>query len=398
VGLNLIRAYKFRFYPNKKQKTILDLTLQLCCRLYNAALEQRQYAHKSGRPINYRTQQNQLPELKDGIPNYAQIHSQVLQDVLRRVDRAFTNFFDRVERRRKGETIKAGYPRFKPVWRYNSITYPQARKYGIIDGHVVLPKIGKLRVFMYRDPIGEIKTITVKRDSVGDWYIIITVELPDTRRKSPSSAIGVDVGLIKLIQGSNGEFIEAPKFYQKSEEELKQAQRQLSRKAMGSKNREKARFKVAKIHRKIQRQRDYFLHKVSKEIVKRADLIVFEDLDIQNMMANHKLSKSISDASWGKLYQYACYKASSAGKSAVRVDPRGTTCDCACGNTVKLSLSDRVFHCPKCGLTIDRDLHGSFGTLRKVGWEAAELTPVEMRPLLATKPASPVKEAGSPRH
>lgn len=129
----------------------------------------------------------------------------------------------------------------------------------------------------------------------------------------------------------------------------------------------------------------------------RADLLVFEDLPITNMVKNHSLSKSIYDASWGKLYQYASYKASSAGKSAVRVDPKGTTCDCACGNIVKLSLSDRVFHCPKCGLTIDRDLHGSFGTLRKVGWEAAELTPVEMRPLLVDRPASLIKEAGSPR-
>jgi IS605 OrfB family transposase len=131
--------------------------------------------------------------------------------------------------------------------------------------------------------------------------------------------------------------------------------------------------------------------------VSRADLLVFEDLPIANMVKNHSLSKSIRDASWGKLYQYASYKASSAGKSAVIVDPKGTTCDCACGDIVELSLSDRVFHCPKCGLSIDRDLHGSFGMLRKVGWEAAELTPVEMRPLLGEKPASPVEEAGSPR-
>ncbi|HEV2226125.1 MAG TPA: transposase [Nitrososphaerales archaeon] len=393
----MIRAYKYRFYPSKEQKAKLDLTLQLCCRLYNAALEQRQHAYKSGRPINYGTQQNQLPELKEGIPEYFQVQSQVLQNVLRRVDRAFTNFFGRVERRRKGAHIAAGYPRFKPSRRYNSITYPQTQKYKIIGGQVTLPKVGKLRVFMHRDPVGEIKTMTVKRDSVGDWYIIFTMELPDVPQKTPSSAIGIDVGLIKLVQASNGEFVEGRQFYYESEEALKRAQRQLSRKTKGSKNREKARIKVAKIHRKIQRRRDYFLHKVSKELVSRADLLVFEDLPINNMVKNPTLSKSIYDASWGKLYQYASYKASSAGRSAVRVDSKGTTRDCACGNTVKLSLSDRVFQCPKCGLTIDRDLHGSFGALRKVGWEAAELTPVEMRPLLAGKPASLVKEAGSLR-
>lgn len=332
------------------------------------------------------------------MPEYRNVHSQVLQDVLRRVDRAFSAFFDRIELGRRQSHVKAGYPRFKPTWRYNSITYPQAQKHGIIDGHVVLPKLGKLRVFMHREPVGEIKTMTVKRDRVGDWYLILVVELPDTPRRIPKSALGIDVGLVKLVQASNGEFVEPQRLYTKSEGKLKLAQRQLSRKAPNSRNREKARIKVAKIYRKIQRQRDDFLHKVSKELVSRADLLVFEDIPIANMTQNHLLAKSIYDASWGKLYQYASYKASRAGKSVVRVDPRGTTSDCACGAKVKLSLSERVFHCPKCGLTIDRDLHGSFGTLRKVGWETAELMPVEMRPLLVAKPASHVIEAGSPRH
>jgi putative transposase len=332
------------------------------------------------------------------MPEYRVVHSQVLQDVLRRVDRAFANFFERVERRKRGDQLKVGYPRFKPAWRYNSITFPQVQRYGIVDGHVILPKIGMLRVFMHRDPVGEIKTMIVKRDRVGDWYVILTAELPDIPQRKPESAIGIDLGLIKLVQVSSGEFVEAQKFYQKSEEKLNRAQRRLSRKAKSSWNRAKARVKVAKIHRKTRRQREYFLHKVSKELVSRADLLVFEDLAISNMVKNRSLAKSIYDASWGKLYRYASYKASSAGKSAVRVDPKGTTCDCTCGNTVKLSLSERVFDCPKCGLTIDRDLHGSFGTLRKVGWEAAELTPVEMRPLLVAKPASHVVEAGSRRH
>jgi len=333
--------------------------------------------------------------LKKGFPEYYQVHSQVLQDVLRRVDRAFANFFDRVGRRKKGQRLKVGYPRFKPSWRYDSITYPQAQNLNIIDGHIILPKIGKPRVFMHRDLIGEIKTATVKRDAAGDWHIILTCESPDIQQHVPQSAIGVDVGLLKLVQASNGEFVKAQKFYQKSEDGMKLAQRRLARKAKGSKNRVKEKLRLAKIHRKIRRQRDDFLHKVSKELVSRADLLVFEDLTISNMVKNHKLAKSIYDSSRGKLYEYAFYKASSAGKSAVRVDPRGTTCNCGCGNKVKLSLGDRVFHCPKCGLTIDRDFHASFSILRKVGWETAELTPVEMRPLLA-EPAGRVVEAGSP--
>src|SRR5712692_2822363 len=395
--MRLIRSDVYRFYPNRKQNAVLEETLRLCCTLYNAALEQRRFAYKSSQPVDYRIQQNQLPELKRGMPEYRIVHSQVLQDVLRRVDRAFANFFERVERRRRGDHLKVGYPRFKPAWRYNSITFPQVQRYGIVDGHVILPKIGILRVFMHRDPVGEIKTMIVKRDRVGDWYVILTAELPDIPRRKPKSAIGIDLGLIKLVQTSSGEFVEAQKFYQKSEAKLNRAQRRLSSKAKGSRNRAKARVKVAKILRKTQRQREYFLHKVSKELVSRADLLVFEDLAISNMVKNHSLAKSIYDASWGKLFRYASYKASSAGKSAIRVDPRGTTSNCVCGSKVKLSLSERSFHCAKCGLTIDRDLHGSFGALRKVGWEAAELTPVEMRPLLAAIPASHIEEAGSPR-
>jgi putative transposase len=394
---HLIRSYKYRFYPSKNQKLCLEETLLLCRQLYNAAVEQRRYSWKAGYGINYRTQQNQLPELKRSMPEFRTVYSQVLQDALRRVDRTFASFFDRVERRHRGERIKVGYPRFKPASRYNSITYPQAQTFKIIRGHVILPKIGKLRVFMHRNPLGQIKTMTVKRDRVGDWYIVLTVEISEIPQKEPQTAMGVDLGLVKLIQASNGEFVEAPKFLRKSRKKLRQAQKQLSRKAKGSRNRDEARIKIARIHRKIQRQREDLLHKVSRKLVKRADLLVFEDLPIAGMVKNRYLAKSIHDASWGKLYQYASYKASSAGKNVVRVDPRGTTCDCACGEKVKLSLSDRVFRCPKCRLTIDRDLHGAFGTLRKVGWEAAELTPVEMRPLLVTKPASLVAEAGSPR-
>jgi putative transposase len=257
------------------------------------------------------------------MPEYQKVHSQVLQDVLRRVDRGFANFFERLERRKMGAFTKAGYPRFKPAWRYSSITYPQAQNYKIIDGHVVLPKIGELRVFMHRNPIGEIKTMTVKRDRVGDWYIMLTAELPDVPRKTPQLAIGIDVGLIKLVQASSGEFVEVQQFYKKSETKLKRAHASLSRKAKGSKNWTKARIKVAKAHRKIQRQRDDFLHKVSKELVSRADLLVFENLRIQPMMSNHRLSKAIDNASWGRLFRHVSYKASSAGKTATRVDPKG---------------------------------------------------------------------------
>lgn len=297
--MNLIRAYKFRFYPSNNQRALLDETMRLCCLLYNAALEQRRYAYEGGHPTNYREQQDQLPAVKQCVIEFKMVHSQVLQDVLRRVDRAFEGFFERVRHWKMGNRVKAGYPRFKPTNRYNSITYPQAQKYKIIEGHVVLPKIGKLRVFMHRAVDGEIKSMLVKRDHVGDWYIILNSVLPDSPRTPPHSALGIDVGLRKLVQASNGEFVQTMNPYRHNEERLRCAQRQLSHKIKGSRNREKARIKVAKIHRKIQRQREYLLHKISKELVARADLLVFEDLPIANMVKNGSLSKSIYDASWG---------------------------------------------------------------------------------------------------
>jgi putative transposase len=319
----MIRAYAFRFYPSSQQRRKLEQTLELCRTLYNTALEQRRYARNTGQRISCHIQQSELPELKEAVKEFNQVYSQVLQNVLRRVDIAFKSFFDRCERKKKGERIKAGYPRFKPVWRYNSFTYPQDGFKIFPDGHILLTKIGELRVFMHRKVPGQIKTLTVKRDRVGDWFVIITTILADTVPKQPMSALGVDVGLKNLVALSSGEHIDPPKFFRKSELKLRFAQKALSRKSLGSSNRAKARIKLAKIHRKIIRQRDDFLHKLSKTLVDKTDLIIFENLRISDMTKNQKLAKSIHDASWGKLIRYASYKASSAGKRIELIDPRG---------------------------------------------------------------------------
>ena len=335
--------------------------------------------------------------MKKAFPQYRKIHSQVLQDVLRRLDKAFDNFFGRVKRKHQGERLKAGYPRFKPAWRYNSLTYPQSGFEILSNGHVKLSKIGKLRVFMHRKISGTIKTLTIKRDRVGDWFAIITAEFPDPKPKGEiKTALSADVGLKNLVTLSLGEYVEPPKFFRKSEKRLTHMQRELSAKKLGSKNRAKARVKIAKVHRRIERQRSDFLHKLSKTLVDRADLLIFEDLQIQNMMKNHYLSKSINDASWGRLIQFSSYKALSAGKRVELIDPRGTTQRCSrCHAVAKKSLSERVHRCPNCGLVLDRDLNSTFNMLEQVGRGTSKSTPVEMRPLLVEIPASRVKEAGS---
>ncbi len=220
------------------------------------------------------------------------------------------------------------------------------------------------------------------------------------RQDGPVRPIGIDLGLKSIITTSDGLQIEPQQHLRKSEKKLKRVQKQLSRKKKGSGKRIKAKKKVAKIHRKIERQRDDFSHKVSDGLVKNHDLIAFEDLNIAGMVKNHHLAKSIEDAGWNKVIQYTAYKAESAGTSVVLVDPRHTSQTCSgCGNIKHgLKLSDRIYHCNVCGLTIDRDVNAAINVLNagliKVGRGTPEYTPVEIGALPAM--ATPVDETGSP--
>jgi putative transposase len=258
--------------------------------------------------------------------------------------------------------------------------------------------MAELRVFMHRKILGKVKTLTIKRDRVGDWFVIITTEVLDAEsRPSLKSVTTVDVGLNNLVTLNTGEYVEPPQFYRKSEESLIKVQKQMSRKKLGSKNRIKGRMRLAMVHRKIERQRNDFTHKLSKKLVDKADLLIFEKLQIPNMIRNHHLAKSILDASWSTLIQYSSYKASNAGKSVIRINPGGTTQRCSgCRSVVKKSLSVRVHECPICGLVLDRDLNTTFNMLEQIGRGTPEYTPVEMRPLLIEVSASRVGEAGSP--
>ena len=404
-----MKVYKFRLYPSAEQEKILIRQLSLCRELYNAFLQQRIYAHKEGKRINYNYQQDQIPELKGGIIDYKNVHSQVLQDVARRMDVAYQNFFRRIMEKKSGKQQKAGFPRFKSRNRYNSITYPQSGFRILDNGHVWLSKIGEIRMFMHRPITGTVRTLSVKRDNVGDWFITVTTDqntdnVPDAQygEHHPHdfvNPIGIDLGLKALITTSDSDWIDSPRFLRKSEKKLKRAQRDLSRKVKGSGKREKAGKMVAKIDRKIQRQRNDHAHKVSVDLITGHDLIVFEDLNIEGMKQNHHLAKSIADASWNKLIQYTTYKAESAGREVVLADPRGTSKTCSrCGwKKESLKLSERTFSCDSCGLIIDRDINAAINIrnrgLIKVGRGTPEFTPVEIGALPAM--AIPVVEPGS---
>ena len=168
-----MRTFRFRIYPSKRQIDMLDSTLNLSRELYNAMLQQRIYAYRSGRRVNYNSQQDEIPAIKERFPEYRSIHSLVVQDIARRLDKTYDNFFRRVREKRQGKKSSAGFPRFKSRDRYNSITYTQSGFMMLDNGHVWLSRIGEVRMFMHRSVTGKIKTISIKRDSVGDWFITI---------------------------------------------------------------------------------------------------------------------------------------------------------------------------------------------------------------------------------
>jgi putative transposase len=315
------KACTFRIYPSKNQEVKLNKTLITCRHLYNDSLAERKREAELNKLkrdfqvfpwgklewIDYYSQKRELTATKTDIQK--EVHSQVLQDVIKRVDRSFQNFFNGY-----------GYPRFQGRGRYNTFTYPQSG-FEINGMDLSLSKIGNVRIFQHREIEGRIKTCTIKKDA-NQWYAIFTVDIEENTQKVPiKTKTGVDVGLESLLTLSNGEKIEPQKFYRKSEDSLAWEQRKLSRKKKGSANRKKQIIKVAKVHRKIRNQRKDSNHKISRGLVKTFDYIIFEDLQIKNMVQNHHLAKSILDAGWGQIIRFTAYKAEYAGKTIELVDP-----------------------------------------------------------------------------
>ncbi len=283
-----MRSYKYRLYPNKAQERIFLSTLETCRRLYNNALAERWYAWKDERRcITYREQQDALPGNKDEYQQ--QVHSQVLQDVLRRLRKAFDAFFRRV---RNGET--PGYPRFKGKGRYDSLTYPQSGfSLSEDERHITLSKIGPVRIKLHRPLEGRVKTCTVKRD-VNQWYVVFSCEVESSARPHNGPAVGVDVGLEKFATLSDGTVIENPRFLRESEQKIKKRQRRVSRRKKGSNRRKKAKKELAKAHRKVRNQRTDFAHKLSSQLADDHSTITFEKLNILlNRHLSHRLSSFI---------------------------------------------------------------------------------------------------------
>jgi len=393
--MSSLKAYKYRLYPNKEQARKLQWTLDRARELYNAALQERRDAWQMCKvSISYTQQAAQLPEIKEIRPEYHDIHSQVLQDVLRRVKKAYDNFFRRVK---AGKT--PGYPRFQGSGRYDSFTFPQSGFSLTKDNRVCLSKIGTLKVKFPKGkkanpPTGTMKTCTVKREGEY-WSIVFTCEVEQALVYHRSSeAVGIDLGLLHFATLSDGSTVENPRHLRQAEQKLKKLQEALSRKKRGSKRRRKAAGRVGKAHRHIRSQRKDFHHKEARKLVKSYQTIVFEKLQPANMSkrpepkqdeatgqyvpngasAKAGLNKSILDAGWGQFQQICKNKAECAGSRIVFVSPNYTSQMCSgCGAIVQKELEER-WHTCSCGCSLDRDHNAAINILR-LGLQALEKSP-----------------------
>lgn len=353
------KAFEFLLKPTKKQARLLQEHLEECRWLYNQLLEQRKLAYEELDLSLTKYQQLMfLPELKIERPGLEKVHSQVLQNVVDRLDKAFQHFFRRCK---AGET--PGFPRFRGIDRYKSLCYPQSG-FSLVGSELKLSKVGSLRVSMHRPIEGTIKTCTIKKESSGKWKISFSCEVETMPLPITDKAIALDMGLENFAVLSNGEVISNPRFFKRGAKALAKAQRKLSKLEKGTKERCRQKKVVAKVHEKIRNQRKDFCHKESKKIVDQYQYICIEELQISEMVKNSNFAKSITDASWNQFHQFLTYKAAEAGRKLGWVNPAYTSQTCSqCQHREAKELSEREHDCSRCGYKATRDFNAALNIL-----------------------------------
>ncbi|MEU2737791.1 RNA-guided endonuclease TnpB family protein [Streptomyces sp. NPDC007095] len=355
MGDHVKRAFKYRFYPNDAQAAQLTRTFGCVRKVYNLALQARTTAwFTEHRRINYVQTSALLTDWKK-TEEYAfltEVSSVPLQQTLRHLQGAFTNFFER----------RSAYPRFKSLKKSRKSAEYTRSAFTYRDGRLTLAKMQEPLDIAWSRPLPEGQvpsTVTVSQDGAGRWFVSRLCEDASVKAlPAVSAAVGVDVGVTSLVALSTGEKVTNPKFEKRDRARLSRAQRELSRKAEGSSNRSKARARVAGIHARIADRRRDFLHKLSTRLVRENQTIVIEDLTVRNMLKNRTLARAISDASWTELRSMLEYKTQWYGRDLIAVDrwyPSSRTCS-TCGHLVaKLPLNIREWTCAACGTVHDRD-------------------------------------------
>jgi putative transposase len=358
----MLKTFKYRIYPTKRQETLLNQTIGECRWLYNHLLELKSKTWKeNSKNLSFYDLCNYIVRIKLERNSLMLVHSQVLQDVAMRIDFAFKALFRRVK---AGQ--KPGYPRFKGKDRYDSFAFPQSGC-SIKNEKLKVSKVGDIKLILTKELKGKTKIINIKRTSTNKWYVSFIQEVGLEYQTNTNKSVGIDVGLKTFATLSDGVEIPNPRFFKQEEDNLAKAQRKLSKAKKGSKNKIKRCKVVARIYERVTNKRSDFSHQISRQIINSYDIICIEDLNINRMQENNFkcVNRSISDVAWKQFFERLSYKAAEAGKKVIKVNPAYTSQDChRCGNRQKLSLSQREYICPCCGLSMDRDLNASLNILR----------------------------------
>jgi len=356
------KAYKFRIYPTSEQETLLQKTFGCARYVYNYYLNKRMTAYQKDKTtLNYYACSADLTRLKKEKDWLREPDKFALQSALRNLDDAYQRFFDRVK---KGEA--PGYPKFKSKHdRDRSYTTKFTNgNIKVLDKHVRLPKLGLVKCRVSRQVEGRILSATVSQKPSGKYFVSITcTDVVQESLKPTGAIVGIDLGLKELCITSDDLRFDNPKRLARSQKRLARLQRQLSRKPKGSKNRGKARIKVARLHEKVANQRRDAIHKLTTQLVHDYDLICMETLVPKNMVKNRKLAKAISDAAWGEVARQLEYKTQWYGRALIKVDrfyASSQTCSvCGCKGSETKNLAVREWDCPNCGAHHDRDVNAA---------------------------------------